>query len=63
MGYNTTMPKRVIYDVNEIIAVLNDTKSWRAVDKHFNKGNGVVKTWLRKNGIVIEEHHKFTLKK
>jgi transposase len=57
------MPKRVKYDVKEIIAVLNDTKSWRAVDKHFNKGNGVVKTWLRKNGIVIEETHIFRLKK
>lgn len=63
MGYNTTMPKRVTYDVDEIVAVLNAKKSWRAVDKHFNKGNGVIKTWLNKNGIVIEEQHKFILKK
>lgn len=61
MMYNTTMPKRVNYNVDEIMKVLNETKSWRAVDSHFNRGNGVVKTWCKKNNIKIKEVHYFKI--
>lgn len=56
------MVKKVDYDIQEILAILNQTKSWRAVDKHFGKGNAVIKSWCKKRGIEFEEYHYFKLK-
>lgn len=56
------MSKRIEYDIDEILAILNQTKSWRAVDKHFKKGNGVVKSWLNNRNIEFEEVHYFKKK-
>lgn len=53
------MPKRVTYNIDEILKVLNKTKSWRAVDRHYGKGHNTVKNWLSRNGVKIKEFHFF----
>lgn len=61
--YYSYMPKRVNYPIDEILDILNKTKSWRAVDKHFNRGHNVIKKWCINNDIKIIKRHFYELQK
>jgi len=47
------MPKRVTYDVEKIVTLLNEGKNWAQIDKEFGKSEGNTAKWLKKNGVKI----------
>lgn len=50
------MPKRVKYDINQIILWLDLELSWREVNRRHGKSSGTIEKWLKKNNISILRH-------
>ena len=51
--YYFNMPKRTKYDVEQIVAWLNEGYSWGQIDYMLGKTKGVTRRWLDTNGIKI----------